>query len=449
MKNEIINVRALVLDSLVEFDRTGKKLDEIVHGTLQKQKELTPAQKGFYLRLTEGCVEQKIRLDHIIGSYSNTPVRKIRPVLLWILRMAVYQLSENDATPDSAAVNEAVKLAGKRGFAPLKGFVNAVLRSYLRDPEKVKWPDPSDPLRYLSVTYSMPEYLSDLFLQTYGFEKAEEICRAFLKEKPLAVHICQSGHEEAESVRELEKEDFLPEKAPYPEHAFFLRGKGNLSESASFKKGLFTVQDISSQLAVFAAGIKENDSVLDVCAAPGGKSMLAADLLNGTGSVLSRDVSRSKTGKIDENIKRLHFTNIRSEVFDAKEYDEKSQNRFDVVLADVPCSGYGVIGRKPDIKYSASAEKETALAKEGRAILNEAQKYVKPGGVLIFSTCTLSKRENEDNVRWFLERYPYHADSLNPFLPPQLHCTQSEEGMLQLLPDENRDGFFIARFVHD
>ena len=211
----------------------------------------------------------------------------------------------------------------------------------------------------------------------------------------------------------------------------FLESRGRIEELTAFKKGLFYVQDLSSQMSVESSGIKAGDSVLDLCASPGGKTMTAADILAGSGRVEARDISQEKVVRIIENISRCGFENVNASVHDACIFDPSCVRAFDVVIADVPCSGYGVIGKKPDIKYGASKEKEAELIKIQRQILDTACRYVRPGGTLVFSTCTVNRGENEENAGWFVRN----------------HDGFEQVSGEQLLPDEYHDGFYTARFV--
>lgn len=437
------DLRQMALDSVLEYEKTGQKLDAVVHEKLNRHPDLQPAQKRFYVRLTFGTVEKMIRLDHIIEACSDTPLKKIRPVVLWILRLGVYQIEEMDGTPRSAVVNEAVKMAEKRGYARLKGYVNAVLRNIIRSPGKVCWPKEDEPVKYISVVFSVPVYLAEKTVRDLGFEKAKSVFESFGKERPLAVHIKKTGNDPQKTVESLKSDGAQIEALPWPNSACFLSVAGDLRELTAFREGKFFVQDISSQLAVFAAGIRPDDRVLDVCAAPGGKSLLAADLLDGTGLVVARDVSENRVKTLKENIARMGFLNITAEVKDALSDDEYDHGKYDVVLVDAPCSGYGVIGRKPDIKYTASAEKEEELSALQKKILHNAAACVKPGGTLIYSTCTVSPSENEQNAEWFLKTHDFNALQLSQRLPEELCC---HGNTLQLLPCARHDGFFIAAF---
>ena len=226
-----------------------------------------------------------------------------------------------------------------------------------------------------------------------------------------------------------------------------IRGYDHLSMLAAFQQGRFQVQDVSSMLAACVADPHPGDTVLDLCAAPGGKSLHMADRMLGCGYVQAQDLTPYKVELIQENIERSGLNNVMAVQQDATVLDESWEEKADVVLADVPCSGYGVIGRKADIKYHASKAKENELIHLQRTILENAASYVKEGGTLVFSTCTVNKRENEENFRWFLEEFPFEPVSLNDCLPEELHSEETEQGYLQLIPGvHNCDGFFLSKF---
>jgi len=466
-----VNMRELALETLFLISRDGKQSHLVIRDVLEKYAYLPARDKAFYMRLVEGTIEYRLRLDYIINYFSKTRTSKMKPVIREILRMGVYQIVYMDSVPDSAAVNESVRLAVKKSFSGLRGFVNGVLRSVSAKLFEVKYPVPEEDFpKYLEVAYSMPQYLSAKWIAEYGREKTEEICASFLKERPLTVRfrndgqarkaaeeLPDDGHEHpyrdeldstvtAEILKELTDNDVFAAGAAYVKNAWNLAGMRDPQGFEAFREGKIVVQDVSSQLAVRAAGIKAGDRVLDLCAAPGGKSLLAADLLCGRGEVVSRDLTPFKMELIRQNIERCHAELIRPECFDATVRDEESVEAFDVVIADVPCSGYGVIGRKPDIKYRADEENQRALVDLQRQILTNAAAYVKPGGTLLFSTCTIGKAENADTVDWLLRNFPLTGVELAPLLPEELK-DDAEGCMLQLLPGVHPcDGFFFARF---
>ena len=436
--------------------------------------QLPERDRAFFLRLAEGTLEYRIQLDYVIDQFSKTKTKKMRPGIREILRMAVYQILYMDGVPDRAAVNEAVSLAVAKGFGGLRGFVNGVLRAIVREkpapenfwpdpensrpaPEKGRpawenfWPDPEKDLaKALSVRYSISEEILGAWLPRYGREKTEAICRAFLEDRPLTAHYFAPASESrpgSASADWLEPTGILP-------NSYFIKKGTDPAGTQLFREGKLYVQDLSSQIAVASVGIRPGDCVLDLCAAPGGKSLLAAEA---GACVLARDLTEEKTARIRENAERMHLCakdggtaapgavgitavtaapgtpGITAMTADASVFDPDLEEKFDVVIADLPCSGFGVAGRKPEIKYKAYAENVRTLSQLQRTILANAVRYVRPGGKLLYSTCTIAVEENEDNVQWLLERHP---------------CLQPVgEGGKQLLPcDGPWDGFFYALF---
>lgn len=447
-----VNLRALALETLLEAEKTEGKLNEIINVVLEKYAYLPKNQRAFYARLVEGTAENRIKIDYIIDCYSKVPVIKMKPAVRNILRTAIYQIKEMQSVPDSAAVNEAVKLAAKKGFTRLKGFVNGVLRSIIREPEKCVLPDRTDIKKYICVNYSMPEFIVSEWIERFGDKTAEDICRAFLNEKKTTIRIRGNEEQITETKESLIKEGVKIEKAPYVDYAYYISDFDNLSELESFKQGGFAVQDISSMIAVECAAIDAGRdlNIIDVCAAPGGKSLLAADLSSDDTKIISRDISYKKTDLIEDNILRFGVDKIAAEVWDASQFDPKYEASMDIVIADVPCSGFGVIGHKPDIKYNASEDKVRSLVNIQRSIIDAAVRYVKPGGVFLYSTCTVSKAENEDNVRYILAKEGFASEDITPYLPDEIKSATAKDGYIQLLPGQvSCDGFFIARFKRE
>ena len=443
-----INSRELILDILLEIEE-GAPSHIAVREALAKHQFLPKQDRAFITRVIEGTLEYQLQLDYILNLYSNVTVGKMKPVIREILRMSVYQLKYMDSVPDSAVVNEAVNLTQKRGFYNLKAFVNGVLRNIARELDSISWPDrEEDAARYLSIRYSMPPYLTEKWIADYGEETTEAILRDFVTEKPLTVR-CRTYLADPVLVRKsLEAQGVRVEPSPYLPYAFRISGYDHLMELDAFRDGKIIVQDVSSMLAAEAAAPKRGDYVLDLCAAPGGKSLHMGDKMEGYGQVDARDISEAKVALIEENIQRMRCINVQARVQDATVFDPESELIADIVLADVPCSGYGVIGKKPEIKYRMTPQRQEEIVGLQRLILDRAQEYVKSRGVLIYRTCTIAKEENEENMMWFLNHYPsFRLESLDPYLPEALHCESTALGYLQLLPGiHGTDGFFIARF---
>lgn len=444
-----VGVRDLVLDILVEVLEKEAYSSRVIHDTLRKYQYLEKQDRAFLSRLSEGTIERCIELDYIIDQYSKVKTRKMKPVIRNILRMGTFQILYMDQVPDSAACNEAVKLAVRRGFQNLKGFVNGVLRTIARQKACIHYPDGNtDPAALLSVRYSLPEWLVTMWMDQYGADTAEAMGKAALVSRPTTIR-CNLGRTTKEKLAGCLKDAGIRvEDGTYLPYALRISGYDHMERVPGFQEGWFQVQDESSMLAVEAAGIKEGGYIIDVCGAPGGKSLHAAEKLNGTGRISARDLTEYKLSLIEENKARHKVLNMEVKEQDARESIPEDMEAADIVIADLPCSGLGVIGKKSDIKYKTSLKGLKELVKLQREILKTVSGYVKPGGTLIFSTCTVNKEENEYNYNWFLEEHPmFYADSLNPYLPEALWNEQTQQGCLQLYPGvQDTDGFFIARF---
>lgn len=443
-----ISERELVLGILLEVTRDGEYSHIALRNVLNKYQYLDKKERAFITRVTEGTLERMIELDYIIQQFSSVKISKMKPVIRNILRSAVYQMKYMDTVPNSAACNEAVKLAVKKGFGTLRGFVNGVLRNIDRNIDKISYPDPSDVVTYLSVTYSMPEWILKQWLASYDRETVERMLQAFLKDTPTTIRCNCNRISVSECKEQLEKEGVKVENHPYLPYAMWISGYDYLGELESFQNGDFYVQDISSMLVSHLAGPKEGDRVIDVCAAPGGKALHMADLLHGTGHVEARDLTEYKVHMIQENIWRSENTNIEAVCQDATLLCQDSIETADIVIADLPCSGLGVLAKKTDLKYKMTENTQQELVSLQREILTKVWQYVKPGGTLVYSTCTIHEQENMGNVHWFLENFPmFELDHIEGSLCEELKNSVQEKGCLQLLPGVHQsDGFFIAKF---
>jgi len=442
------NTREIILDVLLSVFRDGYFSDVAIHSALAKYQYLSKRDRAFISKVCEGCVERMIELDYTINLFSSVPVSKMKPVIQNILRSAVYQIRYMGSVPDASAVNEAVKLAQARGFYNLKGFVNGVLRTIARHADHIEYPDKEkNPIEYLSVVYSAPRWLVMAWVEEFTYDITERMLASFLRERPTTVRLKTSRESRAEILESLKSQGVTVQKAPYLPYAYNISDYNYLPALSAFMKGWIFPQDVSSMLVGEVADPHLGDFIIDVCAAPGGKSLHVADKMGGFGMVEARDVSQEKVALIQENMKRGDIINIKPVVMDAQIFDTDSEEKADIVICDLPCSGLGVIGRKPDIKYRITPEKIRDLVELQRRILHNAVSYVRPGGVLIYSTCTVSREENQENVRWLLDNYPLTAESLDPFLPDELHRLTTAQGYLQLMPGiHDCDGFFISRF---
>lgn len=424
-----VNERELVLDMLLQITRDGEYSHIVIKNVLDKYQYLDKRERAFITRVVNGTLERMIEIDYIINLFSKVKVNKMKPLIRTILRSSVYQMKYMDSVPDSAICNEAVKLAGKRGFVNLKGFVNGVLRNISRNLDKINYPDEKDKVSYLSVKYSLPEWLVKQWLNVYDEETVKTIGSAFLEEKPLTVRFNERKIKKEDLVGILKKEGVMVGEVPEIPCALYLSGYDHLSALPSFCEGLYQVQDLSSMQVALWSGVKEGDQVLDVCAAPGGKSIHIAELLNGTGHVEARDLTEYKVDLLRDNIERSGLTNIEAVCQDATVYDPDKKKSADIVIADLPCSGLGVLGKKPDLRYKMNEKTEADLVELQRKILSVVKDYVKPDGKLLYSTCTIHREENEGNVEWFLKEYP------------EFELVKDK----QMIPGKDTgDGFYIA-----
>lgn len=409
---------------LLAIDRDGQYSHLVLRDVLDKYQYLSKQERAFLTRLTEGTVERMLTLDYVIDQFSKTKVKKMKPLIRELMRLSVYQIMYMDGVPDSAVCNEAVKLARKRGFSGLSGFVNGVLRSVARG-----WKDVA--FQNESVRYSVPEWIIDGWNADYGRDVTEKMLEAFMQPEKITVRTNTQKCTPEELKDRLSQEGVTVEAIEGISYAFALSGFDYLAGLGSFQDGWFYVQDISSMTVAHAADPKKGDYIIDVCAAPGGKSSHLAELLDGSGMVEARDLTEYKVGLIEENILRHDLHNMKAVQQDATLFDEASVEKADILICDLPCSGLGVIGRKSDIRYKMTAEKAHDLAVLQQEMLDTVWKYVKRGGKLIYSTCTIHKEENEDNVAAFLQKHP--------------QFTLVEQR--QIFPMEGSDGFFVAKMI--
>ena len=449
-----VNEREVVLDMLLSL-REGKLSHTILKDTLDSYLYLDKSSRGFITRLYEGTIEKRLYLDFIIDGYSKTPVKKMKPIIMLLLEMAVYQLFFMDRVPDSAAINEAVKLAKKRGLTGLSGFVNGVLRNITRNKENIALPDKNkDLIKYLEIKYSTPRNVVEYLIKDYGREEAEAILEAFEEKRPLVARATKNREElikklDAEGVR-VSTDTIFPESLKILE-------LDSLSYLESFEEGDFVLQDESSQFIGKIVGLPKGARVLDLCAAPGGKSLLFAGMEE-VDEIISCDISESKTELIEDNIRRIGTDKIRAMVNDASLYNPDFVDGFDLVICDLPCSGLGVMGRKRDIKYNVSIDKIKELAKLQKKILENAVRYVKKDGRLIYSTCTMTKAENEENFTFISEFKGFSAvdfsDKIRGYVDRykdgERLVNEAKKGFIRLIPGElGTDGFFVSEYMRE
>lgn len=418
------DARLTALRGLNEVFGQGGYSNLVLEGLMRKN-ELTGQERAFCTALFYGVVERRITLDWVLGRYSRQPVEKLSPAVRDILRMAVYQLLYMPSIPERAAVNEAVKETRAMRVSSASGYVNGVLRAFLRDGKKIALP--REPLAALSVQYAVPKALITLWWQGYGEETTRAILEGCQSPAPLFIRV-NSQKTTAEALMEkLAEENITAEKTPV-ENALRLEGAGDVTRLAAFREGLFHVQDLSSQRCAAALDVRPGHRVLDVCSAPGGKTFTLAERMEDTGSLLAMDLYPHRLKLVEDGAARLGLRCIQTKANDAQIYD-KSLGVFDRILCDVVCSGYGVIRRKPEIRYKDPAE-GVALPQTQLAILTTSARYLAPGGRLVYSTCTLNPAENEGVVNAFMREYRELALCGEP-----VTCLPEQTG---------GDGFFYA-----
>lgn len=401
---------------------------------------LSQRDKAFAAALFYGVTERKMTLDYIIEQNSRIPFRKIEKEALMILRAGLYQLLYMPSVPESAAVNESVKLCKKLRVFGAEGFVNGMLRGFLRNGKNVSF-DGLDEIKALSLKYSCPEWIAGKWLREYGEENAIKAMEASLGAPPLYARVNSTKVTDDELVSLLKKEGVKAQRNPRLNGCLRLEKAGEIENLDAFKAGLFHIQDVSSQLCCLTLRPIVNETVIDICAAPGGKTFTMAELMSNSGRLLSLDLYDGRVNLIAEGAKRLGLRIVEPRQNNAVKFSEDLPLA-DRVLCDVPCSGLGVIRRKPEIKYKTEEEFEE-LPRLQRAILEVSSKYVKDGGTLVYSTCTLSRAENDEVAQDFAENHP----EFSPIVQPLPYDTAENSPTRTFFPErDGGDGFFTAAF---
>ena len=416
---------------------SGIVLDHMVKGLGTDRREI-----GFVTRLFYGVLERSVTLDHCITVYAGKPLKKLDLQVVNILRMGLYQLKYMDAVPDSAAVNESVKLTSYIKKASAKGFVTALLRRFIREGKEFPMPDAKkDPLGALAVETACPKWILSLWNKQYGYDFAKETASSMLQAPATVLRVNPMVTTVKELADELPVAGFTVENVPgLPDALSVLNAAQSLDTLSSYQRGAFYVQDTASQWCVKNLQAQPGERILDICAAPGGKSVGAAMDMKNTGEVRSFDLYEHKIALIEQNASRLGLTAVHATIGDAAEYNE-TLGTFDRVLCDVPCSGLGVMRRKPEIRFKDSADVKAIPELQYRILCNAAR-YVKSGGTLIYSTCTVNKEENSKVCERFLKEHPeFTLCDLDAAL-----CGKKESVGMTLLPQmTGSDGFYLAK----
>lgn len=438
------NPRNIAFNILMKIEQ-DKAYSNIAINNAIKENKLSGRDSSFLSALVYGVLERKITLDYIIKQYSKIPLRKIEIKTKNILRLGILQLVFMDKIPESAAVNESVKLAKKHGLLKSSGFINGILRSISRADKKYDLPDKSNVLLYYSVKYSVPESLADLWIDSYGEKNTENLLSALCGRPKICARVNTLKTDKASLISELSSESVKVSEVPFLENALILSDTGSVERLSAYKSGKFHIQDLSSQLCVDLLCPKQREIILDICAAPGGKSFTAAQYMRDRGRIFSCDLYDHKLKLISDGAKRLGITSIVTLKRDAAAADIPLPLA-DKILCDVPCSGLGILSRKPEIRYKDNLISKD-LPKLQYKILCSSAKYLANGGRLVYSTCTLNPAENNDNARRFLDEHPdFYGISIK--LPDGVSRAFDENDYeLTLMPHTaHTDGFYIAVF---
>ncbi len=444
------NVRAICLDILNRVEEADRHPDTLLTDSFKRFPSLTPLDRAFLTELTYGIPRWRGRLDWLIGHFSKVPFEKIELSILNILRLGLYQILFLSKTPSSAAVNESVELAkGFRGKGGA-GFVNAILRSILREKDKISYPNMSEnPVLHISVVESHPLWLVRKWVEEFGLEETVKICAGNNQISILTIRTNTLKIDRKALLEKLREKGLKPLPCSFSEEGILLKDSPPTSELPFFKEGLYIIQDEASQLVTSILDPRKGERILDACAAPGGKITHIAQRMGNNGELYGLDLTQRKLNQIEEVCQRLGIKIVKTMKGDATHALPISREmKFDRVLADVPCSGFGTLRRNPDLKWKREEEDIRRLSILQSSILGNLARYVKEGGVLIYSTCTVFHEENEGVVEKFLDGHPeFRLDQMSESLPKKYHSF-IKKGYFQTFPPRDKmDGFFVARMI--
>ena len=426
----IDKVREIALKILYKVDVEEAYSNIILNEELNKnRKQLNEKDVGLISEIVYGVTTWRLTLDEIIKKYSKIRLKKISPWILNILRMGIYQIIFLDKIPNSAAVNESVNLAKRYGHKSSSNFVNAILRKISKK-DYEEFFEIKNEIEKISKTNSMPEWIINELLKNNNKETVQEICKNLNLRPKTTIRINTLKIEKKEFVSKLKEENIDYEETE-KENFLILNKIKNIENISLFKEGFFTVQDISAGLTAKVLNPQKGDYVLDACSAPGGKTTYIAELMKNEGNIEAWDIYEHRLKLVEENSKRLGINIIETKLNDASIYNEKLKEKFDKILIDAPCLGIGVIRRKPDIKWQRKPEDVKIITEIQMKILNTCSKYLKTGGHLVYSTCSILEEENEKLIKSFLQKN-------NNFII-------DDNAVFSIKPSKNQDGFFIIR----
>ncbi|MGE5629356.1 MAG: 16S rRNA (cytosine(967)-C(5))-methyltransferase RsmB [Solirubrobacterales bacterium] len=433
--------RKISVDVLMDvFNKNA--FSNIALGRQLNKYELDVKDKALTTEIVYGTIKYKYTIDCILEKYIKNGLKKVDSMVLNILRISIYQLRYLDKIPEFAVVNEAVELSKKKSSGASK-LVNGVLRNYIRNKD-IKYYDENNLIESLCFNYSFPKWLVELFINQYEIDDVIRILQGLNMRPYVTVRVNNLKTTYEDALKALEESGYDVEEGEVCPEAVIIKKGSSIENNPLYIKGEISVQDESAMLVAPIMDLTENMNVLDLCSAPGGKACHAAEIMNNTGKVYAFDIQENKLSLINENVKRLGIKNITVSRLDASKYLEKLAQSGDRVLIDVPCSGIGIIRKKPEIKWTKDLIGTRNLVNIQRSIMENASRYTKNGGKLIYSTCTLNKEENEDNIKWFIEKH--NQFTIEPiYLGKFSNVIYHKEGYVTILPNENMDGFFICK----
>ena len=437
--------RKLALEALYKIDKEEAYSNIVLDELLNKNRNvLSNKDINFISELVYGVTTWKLTLDTIIQKYSKIKIKKISPWVINILRMGAYQIVFLDKVPKSAAVNESVNLCKKYGGKSV-GFVNAILRKVEKS-DYLELFEIKNDIEKISKTNSMPEWIVKELNNEFNAEKVNEICKNSNLKPKITIRVNNLKTTKNELKKNLKSKEIEVEDGIL-EDFLYLKNVKNITNLDEYKKGLFTMQDESAGLTALVLNPKEGESILDCCSAPGGKTTYIAELMNNNGNIKAWDLYKHRLDKVQENSKRLGIDIIKTEENDATVLKEEYIEKFDKILIDAPCLGLGVIKRKPDIKWQRKFEDIEEISKIQEKILNTCSEYLKKGGILVYSTCSIVKSENDKIVEKFLKSENFELEEINNINIENLENKITKKGIIKLYPSENMDGFFISKLI--
>jgi len=433
-------MRKLAVEILCEIKDENSNSTNLLN---KNTKNISDLDSKFLREIVYGTLENRIYLDYIIKKLCKLRIKKFNPYILNILRVSIYQIIFMDKIPEFAIINEAVNLTKVFKLKKFSSFVNGSLRNFLRNKEDFMKIEVESEEETISIKYSANMDIVKILLSDYGREETIKILENSMSKPHFAIRISSFEKTEEKVVKDLKKDGYNLKKSEISKLTYFVENPTNILETESFKRGDFTVQDVGSILTGEILAPKKNSKVLDICSAPGGKTCHLAFQMKNTGEIFANDIVKSKLKKIEENCNRLNVKNVKLLNFDASIYKEEYKEQFDYILCDVICSGIGVMDRKPEIKLFRSQETIDEIIELQRKIFDNAVEYLKDKGEIVYSTCSVLKCENEENVKYFLEKHKNLKIKDVEFLG-------KSEKFIKLLPEKQKhNGFFIIKFIKE